>query len=294
VVGNRVITGGNDSYIAGLIFLSQHALNSGNGFINFIDYSRGEMRVGGILGNSATGARVRINDPVGRYGRVNSPDIRFTVDPDNPTIMAATGFPMCFPRVVADPGIAGNPDDALCPRTQRPVDAAGVFVSTIQTLDPVALAGVPPDATIQIPFEVGDWVSFAGTLVNDSATPTAGPFPGTASTYISAHTITNNVAIYTWPGTNPAYIMIDTGLIGTGGLTVIGAGEAVVRTRFEGMMTDVNEGAQRVAHLYGIDFSPADGSTSDRDYGFVGVDPRPPNGAVKGSWRFRLVPAASA
>ena len=290
VVGNRVIDGaGNDRYIAGLIYVSQHALNAGSGFINYIDYTVGEMRIGGILGDSTTGARVRINDPVGRFGRVNSPDIRFTVDPDNPTISAATGFPMCLPRVTADPAVAGNPDDPLCPRTQRPVDALGNPVPTIQTNDPVALPGVPPDATIQIPLEVGDWVSFAGTLVNDSATPTAGPFPGTANTYISAHTITNNVAVYTWPNTDPAYVLIDTTLIGTGGLTVLGAGEAAIRTRFEGMMTDVNQdpNLQRIVHLYGVDFSPLDGSTSDRDYGTIGVDPGPPNGAVKGRWRFR-------
>jgi hypothetical protein len=44
--------------------------------------------------------------------------------------------------------------------------------------------------------------------------------------------------VYTWPGTNPAYVAIEVSLIGTGGLTVLGAGEAVVRTRFEGMSTD--------------------------------------------------------
>ena len=41
-------------------------------------------------------------------------------------------------------------------------------------------------------------------------------------------------------------------LIGTGGLTVIGAGEAAVRTRFEGMTTDPS----RNIHLYGIDLDP--------------------------------------
>jgi hypothetical protein len=294
VIGNRVLNGpaGPDLYIAGLVYISQQDLNTGNGFINCMNYATGEMRVGGILGNCATGARVQINDPVGRYGRSVSPDPRFTVDPDNPTIASATGFPMCFPRVLADPSIPGNADDPLCPRTQRPVDAAGVFVSSIQTLDPVALPGVPPDATIQVPFEVGDWVTFAGTLVADPGTtagPTAGPFPGVANTYISAHTISNNVAVYTWPNTNPAYVFTEVTLIGTGGLTVIGAGEAVIRTRFEGMTTDVNPNPalQRIIHLYGIDLNPLTGATSDRDWGTIGVDPGPPLGAVKGRWRFR-------
>ena len=75
VVGNRV----GDTYIAGLVNISQQDLNSGAGFINFIDYATGEMRVGGqivvdgagnpVLSATNPGARVRINDPVGRYGR---------------------------------------------------------------------------------------------------------------------------------------------------------------------------------------------------------------------------------
>lgn len=296
VVGNRVLggPGGADVYIAGLIYISQQGLNSGNGFINCMNYATGEMRVGGVLGNCATGARVQINDPVGRFGRVVSPDPRFSVDDANPTIAAATGFPMCFPRVLADPLIPGNPDDALCPLTQRPLAIAPAvgFATVIQMNDPVALAGVPPAATVQAPFQVGDWVTFAGTLVADpgvTAGPTAGPWPGTANTYISAHTISNNVAVYTWPNTDPAYIATEVTIIGTGGLTVVGTGEAVIRTRFEGMMTDVNPNPalQRKAHLYGIDFNPLTGAPTDRDFGTIGVDPGPPLGAVKGRWRFR-------
>ncbi|HEY5675558.1 MAG TPA: hypothetical protein VIR81_02155, partial [Myxococcales bacterium] len=300
VVGNRVLGGpaGADLYIAALIFVSQQSLNSGAGFINFIDYALGEMRVGGVIndpncaqgGTSVTnplcsGARVRLNDPVGRYGRVMSPDIRFTVDADNPTIMAGSGYPMCLPRT--DPAVA---DDPLCPQAQRPVVSPGppvVYQASIQTNDPTnpGLVGVPPDALKQVPFEVGDYITFAGTLVTDAATPTTGPFPanGSAGTYVSAHTIVNNVAVYTYPGTDPAYIMTDTALIGTGGLTVLGAGEAVIRTRFEGMSTDPS----RLVHVYGIDQDPLTGATTDRDYGTIGVDPGAPTGAVKGRWRFR-------
>jgi len=295
VTGNRVLggSGGPDVYIAGLVHISQQDLNSGAGYINFMDYALGEMRVGGKLpdancvanagntvagGPNCSGARVRIMDPVGRFGRATTaPDGRFSVDDANPTIIAATGFPMCFPRV--DP--ASAVPDALCPQSNRPPAAVG-FASVVQMNDPVALPGVSPDATKQAPFEVGDFVSFAGTLVSDVAPPTQGPYPGTASTYVAAHTITNNIAIYTWPGTNPAYVMIEVGLIGTGGLTVIGAGEAVIRTRFEGMTTD----ASRNIHLYGVDFAP-DGSTTDRDFGTIVPDPGPPTGPVKGRWRFR-------
>src|SRR5471030_457543 len=84
VIGNRVLGAAPNQYIAGLIYISQQDLNSGNGFINFINYATGEMRVGGNIGDSTTGTRVQINDPVGRYGRSMTPDQRFTVDPDNP------------------------------------------------------------------------------------------------------------------------------------------------------------------------------------------------------------------
>ena len=280
-VGNRV----GDTYIAGLIFISQQTLNNGAGFINFIDYTLGEMRVGGVIGSSTTGTRVRLNDPTGKFGRAMTADQRFTLDPDNPTIKSGTGYPMCFPRVTADPIVAGNADDPLCPLGNRPRDLTGAFVGSFSTNDPVAAPGAFPDATKQAPFEVGDYVSFAGTLVTDAATPTTGPWPanGTAGTYISAHTITSNVAIFTMSGTNPVYVETDVFLIGTGGLTVLGGTEATVRTRFEGMTTDPT----RTIHLYGIDLGTLTGATTDRDWGTIGVDPGPPAGAVRGRWRFR-------
>ncbi len=321
VIGNRVVggPGGADVYIAGLIYISQQALNAGAGYVNCIIYTTGELRVGGFIGNCATGTRVQLNDPAittagdvalgtGRYSRGQSPDPRFQVDQDNPTIASATGYPMCVPRVLADPNVAGNPDDAICPVTQRRLvgDAAinCLFPATVGarctnfTMKAPGLGS--PDPTIQAPFEVGDYVVYAGTLVQDCAMtgcpgggPTAGPWPGAgaAATYISAHTISNNVAIYTAPGTNPAYVATEVTLIGTGGLTVLGAGEAVARTRFEGMTTDVDPTgvAQRLIHLYGIDFDANTGATSDRDFGTIGVDPGPEFalGAVKGRWRFR-------
>src|SRR5580765_8797957 len=256
VIGNRVLggAGGADVYIAGLIYISQHALNSGTGNINCINYANGEMRVGGVIGNCATGARVQINDPVitaagdvavgtGRYSRGQTPDARFQVDEDNPTIASATGFPMCVPRVVADPNIAGNPDDARCPKTQRPLVGGPLACFSPTTpggpctyFTMLPPGGGAPDPTIQAPFEVGDIVTYAGTLVQDCTMtgcpgggPTAGPWPaaGRAATYISAHTISNNTAIYTFPGTDPAYVATEVTIIGTGGLTVLGAGEAV-------------------------------------------------------------------
>ena len=308
VVGNRVLPDANhtaDQYIAGLVNISQLGLNTGAGFINYIDYALGELRVGGTIVRDTAGTpqldaanpgnRIRINDPLGRFGRVMTPDGRFTVDPENPTIISSTGFPMCLPRVA--PGTV-NPDntvgDTLCPEGNRPttvIQGATVYASTFTMPDPTLIGqtlGPLPDPRIQAPLEVGDYVTWAGTLMVDSLVePTIGPYPpvldGTAHTYVSAFSIVDNIAIYTWPGTNPAYVMTEVTIIGTGGLTVAGAGEAAARTRFEGMTTD----ATRNIHLYGIDFDPTTGATTDRDWGTIGVDPGPPVGAVKGRWRFR-------
>ncbi len=283
-VGNRV----GNTYIAGLVHATQQDLNSGAGYINFMDYNTGEMEVGGVLGVQGTGARVQINDPVaagtfipntGRYTRGTiSPDGRFQVDPDNPTIASASGFPMCFPRT--DPAVA---DDPLCPQANRPISTGVVDLlgqhAPAGEFDQLFRMNAPgagfPDPTIQAPFEVGDFVNFAGTLIQDGG--------ANGGYYISAHTIVNNVAIFTQPGIDPAYVTIEVGLIGTGGLTVFGAGEAAIRTRFEGMTTDET----RQIHLYGIDVNPVTGVTSDRDWGTILPDPGPPNGAVRGRWRFR-------
>src|SRR4051794_32989979 len=95
VQGNRV----GNQYIAGLMFVAQQSLNSGAGFINFIDYATGELRVGGAIGDAKSGARVVINDPAGKFGRVRTNDARFTIDEDNPTVRSETAYPMCIPRI---------------------------------------------------------------------------------------------------------------------------------------------------------------------------------------------------
>jgi hypothetical protein len=308
VVGNRVVSGGRDEYRAGLINISQQDLNSGQGYISFIDYSTGTIEVGGINPGTPdpTATRIRINDPAnasaldqngapgsGRYGRAFSPDVRFQVDQDNPTIMAETGFPMCIPRVTSDPTVNGNPDDPQCPQRNRPIvngaDTSGIspqpntlvqgeFYTLFRMDSPAnvdAGAGclrVPcADPRKQAPLEVGDYITFAGNLVTGG------------NSYIAAHTITASVGIYTQLGVDPAYVSVDVSLIGTGGLTVFGAGEAAVRTRFEGMSTDESRGI----HLYGIDINPLTGVATDRDWGTIGPDPGPPGGAVRGRWRFR-------
>ena len=327
VVGNRVVTpgGGSDRYIAGLVFISQQSLNAGAGYINFIDYATGEFRVGGIIGDPATGQRVLINDPLGRFGRASSPDVRFTIDEENPNIRSETGYPFCMPRF--DPAAQ---DDPLCPQKNRPIDpATGTFaqIFTMPAVPDCTAATAGPDPCLMAPLEVGDFVTYSGTLMKDGPQPSAGPNPAITvagappaltlnSSYISAWTVTANVGIFTAPGTNPVYIATDVALLGTGGTTVAGAAEATIRTRFEGFTTDpfhflsTDPACQDPAFakaagvrcslidLYGIDVNACSGALAERPWGAIDVDQGPPTGAVPGRWRFRppskTVPLAGA
>lgn len=284
IIGNQV----GDTYIAGLVNIAQHSLNAGTGLINYIDYATGELRVGGKLVRDANGMprnvldalqpgiRLRLNDPVGRYGRKMAGDPRFAVDAESPTVRSVTGYPMCVPRLAP----TAQTDDAACPQANRPKNPDGSFNASFTMPDPAAVTpGQAPDPRIMAPFQVGDSVAYSGTLVSDAGPQ--GPY-ASGATYIAAHTLVANVAIYTAPFTNPAYVVIDVSLLGNGGVTEPGALEATVRTRFEGFTTDPS----RNIRLYGVDVAP-DGSTTDRDWGIVSVDPGAPTGAQKGRWRFR-------
>ena len=80
--------------LRGASTISQQTANSGAGFINHIDYTTGEIRVGGklsftngvatdTLDPANPGTRVHLNDPTGGFGRKlpASPDPRMTLDP---------------------------------------------------------------------------------------------------------------------------------------------------------------------------------------------------------------------
>jgi hypothetical protein len=215
-VGNIV----DGKHVAGLMFASQQSANTGSGIISKIDYDTGRIHVD--TGDAAKPADIEINDPNGRFGRKQSPDPRFSVDDQNPTIHAGTGYPMCVPRT--DPASA---DDPLCPQANRPKPVgAGRHCRNFTDAGVVPLPGAgdlsqppagkefcgmfvmpsvatrattDPDPRQQAPFEVGDHITWAGTLIN-SATGGAD--------LISAHTVEANVGIYTQPNTQPSYLAI--------------------------------------------------------------------------------------
>jgi len=250
VQGNIV----NGQYIAGLIFISQQSANLGSGYIEAMNYADGSFII--------NGQRVQINDPAiqitdfngniwnkGRYSTGQSPDVRFTSDQGNTTVRAQTGYPMCIPRVapgtwtaVAADGVTntGTPDpylggfdDPQCPEVNRPRDETGA-IRTIYTMNapgdaPTVDNPFPQDPFTEVPFEVGDFVSLISTLeLDDKGVP-----------FMSATEVVANVGVFTFPNTDPAYVVIEVMLMGTGGTPDPAfPQEAARRTRVEGMATD--------------------------------------------------------
>jgi len=282
IQGNRLKSGDDEQYIAGLVFLAQQSLNTGAGFINYIDTDKGEMRVGGTIGDRTTGARVVINDPLGRFAPARQDDPRFTIDEDNPTVRSETGYPMCLPH-------APSPDGTdTCPQSNRPADGNGNYLSTFTTDVPPGWEFMAPfpytpngtNALMMAPFEVGDYVTYNGHLSTDGA-----------GDFVLAHSVIANVGIFTQPGTQPTYVAIDVMLMGVGGAPDPSLPqEAAVRTRIEGFTTDPSS----YVMLSAVDVDPCTGQESERWYDMVQVDPGvgllgPGRGlgAVAGRWRWR-------
>ena len=304
VQGNVV----NGKYIAGLIFISQQSLNLGQGVVSAIDYARGELQIATTKEANPVIVRVRINDPIGRFGKSHGApgsgaaliepgyDQRFSIDEESPTIHASTGYPMCIPRT--NPFAEG--DDPLCPQANRPrapnckslpapfpafvQPADGQFCTTFVIDAPGTMATAcdvgtdcappPSDPTRQAPFEVGDFIDFQGTLKLDAQGP-----------YISAHTIVNRAGIYTTPGTMPVYILIEGLIQGTSALPLPNLPqEATSRIKVEGFSTDPTS----LVDIYAVDVDPVSGAISDRLLGTANPSGPPVIG------RFRFFPNAGA
>jgi hypothetical protein len=181
----------NGNVIAGEVMLEK-ATEIVSGIVSYIDYNDGYFRVDGIPGDPDTGAMVRINDPEGRFthqqgagclvgsGPNCSADVRYGVDPDNYTVTASTGYPMCIPSTVArsydldvnrngvieagETGLVAQDDgtgssDELCPATNRGVDPVG-------------------DSRLFAPFQLGDHVTADGNFETIDGV-----------TFLSAHTV---------------------------------------------------------------------------------------------------------
>jgi hypothetical protein len=313
VQGNIV----NGQYIAGLVFIFQDPANFTQGYIERIDYANGVLWVNGM--------RIQLNDPIiqggitvtnpdgtpqldgtgnpiilnkGRYSAGQSPDPRFAVDQNNPTVAAQTGYPMCIPRwspyLDGGDGSEGpalalllpeDQQDPQCPEKNRPRDITnGTTLVNIFTMNapgaaPTADNPIPQDPYVEVPFEVGDFINIIGTLEVD---------PNTNIPYITATDVMDtNVGAYTWPATDPAYIRIEVVIQGTGGVpNNLFPQEAGVRTRVEGFSTDW----QRPVDVSAID-ADCNGNLTFREPAWAAnfpVEPGPPGIGVKGRWRVRF------
>ncbi|MGC2695469.1 MAG: hypothetical protein WA738_06730 [Candidatus Angelobacter sp.] len=308
VQGNIV----NGQYLAGIIFISQDAANFTQGFIEKFDYANGMMYV--------NGTRIQLNDPPitftvpnpdgtpqldgggnpvvltkGRYSAGQTPDPRFAVDQNNPTVAAQTGYPMCIPRTSpyldgsdgsAGPALAlllpEAQQDPQCPEKNRPRDLSGITLVNIFTMNapgapPTADNPIPQDPYVEVPFEVGDFIMIIGTLEMDANGP-----------YITATDVMDtNVGAYTWPATDPAYVRIEVVIQGTGGVpNNFFPQEAGVRTRVEGFTTDW----QRPVDVSAID-ADCNGNLTFREPAWAAnfpIEPGPPGIGVKGRWRMRF------
>ncbi len=275
----------NGIYVAGLVYISQEKLNLGQGIITGFEYENGVVIVDGR-------ARLQLNDPPvgapvrgGRFGAGISADERFSVDNQNPTIKATSGYPMCVPRI--DPALA---DDPRCPKRNRPLVASGcrnfgaagvvlplgrelgrptgTFCSAFVMKAP---PGTAPSATLratdiaapteadareQAPFQIGDFISYSGTVLLGEG---GGPM-GTDT--ISIHTIEANVGIFTQPGTLPVYLALGEFAVSADApLTINGVPqEAPNRIVVGGVVTDVLS----IVDIYLVDLDPTTGKESQR------------------------------
>lgn len=271
VVGN--IVGGR--HIGALVYISQQSLNSGAGYVSGFDHANGVIYLAASPGGAAQ-VRLQINDVNGRFSKGQTPDNRFNVDDENPTIRAITGYPMCIPRL--DPATGG--DDPLCPQRNRPLAAGGcrnfaaagwrlpsgqdlpapaagqVYCSSFVMGDPQLALPQEPISTAQAPFEIGDYVTFSGTLLQGDG---AGP---QGSDTISVHTLTANVGIYTEPGTLPVYVAIGEFGVSPESPRVFNGvpQEAADRLVLDAFVTDVTS----IADVYFVDIDPVTGAESQR------------------------------
>ncbi len=259
LIGNIV----DGRYIAGHAKIVPMELGTGAGFVRQIDITRGELLVGAERTAGETpaqqaerddaAARVRLNDPQGVHGKPNAAkftgadpmDERLALDPDNPAVVAVTGFPMCIPRSAADPD---------CPAANRAAPPA----HTRFTCGPVAAESSSPahpgcDPAKAAPVLVGDYVTYAGALVPDPEH--AGRF------FVAAHALHVQAGIYTSPGADPAHVFIEESLMGMLGEPFPGVDqEQTSRFRLVGFTTDPSRDVE--VHL--LDQAPGAAEPTER------------------------------
>jgi hypothetical protein len=319
---NNSLGFGVGAYIVGLILpIDQDLGNAGAGFITFIDYAKGRFEVGGTLGVQGTGTIIEINDPLGRYGLAHSPDPRFSVDPDNPTVTAGTGYPLGLPKVAPaggglfpTPGELGDPDRPYYNRPLNPVPNNPNHDPFLQTGAPLQLVSMPakrapnrpgvktPDPWKQAPLMIGDYITWGGSLWKiDPTTPFNPAVPLNKQYYISANTVgADKLGIYTAQGnvatSGPCYMALERMVIGNGGapvpvlgnraLGIVGGVIPLAEQRrnivINGFVTD----STQLVDIFALDI--VNGVEQRRLLGTVLPEPGPPGKGNKGRFRFEI------
>lgn len=324
VLGNidtKNVTGlGLNTYIVGLILpIDQDLGNGGAGVITFIDYAKSRFEVGGQLNTPGTGTVIEINDPLGRYGWAHSPDPRWSVDADNPTITAGNGYPMCIPKFAPAKKI-----DVDCPIYNRPLNPSGAGQDPfLQPGAPLMVVNMPaskapgttkPDPWREAPFMIGDYVAYAGVMYKNHPNAPINPaVPWNQQTYISANTAgADKVALYTAPcasGTEkctgsvgPAYMQLARMVIGTGGTAIVvspnpnlgitGATIPLPEPRNNIVITGFVTDSTQLVDIFAADIDPGSGKETHRLLGTVLPEPGVLVGGAgrgnKGRFRFEV------
>ena len=258
ILGNKTNAG---DLIAGEIFLEK-AAEIVSGVVSYINYDDGYFRVNGNIGDPATGAMIRVNDPEGRFthqvglgcdGSVSncSADVRYGVDPDNYTFTASTGYPMCIPSTVArgpfdfdvnnngaiEAGETGltavaasdGSGDILCPVANHP---AGPATGTLNATN------IAADSRVFAPIQIGDTVTAEGNFENIGG-----------AVFLSAHTVGVNVGLVTVDSPNqPDYMIFD-----EVGWDIPGFQNQRIRDLLIGFTTLQNPGVD----IFGLYYDPA-------------------------------------
>jgi hypothetical protein len=105
-----VNVGGSPTYVAGLIFIAQNPAQVLQGTIASINAATGQFTVASTNGP----LNCILNDPTGFYtGIPYTAAPLWTADPNNPSIHAQSGFPVCIPT---------SQNTVSCPVKNRPVN----------------------------------------------------------------------------------------------------------------------------------------------------------------------------
>ncbi|KAJ7652402.1 hypothetical protein DFH06DRAFT_1418842 [Mycena polygramma] len=214
--------------IVGLLYIAQESFQLLQGFISSIDMAAGTFVV--------DGRKCLLNDPLGTYGKAYTANPLWSVDSDNPSIRASTGFPVCVPRSSTDPD---------CPLTNRPVDpVTKKYLTTFTCGIAGKLTANQADPTIMVPLAVGDYITYSGVKV--------------AGGTLAIYSLEANLGIFTAPGTKPAYITVESANYAIRDLS--NANLAIGETRAVAITTDPTVTVQ----WYAVDVNPCTGAETER------------------------------